>query len=505
MNLCLHFWVGPDEVRGVVGLYSCYGNPASLLCLAANEIAMTTIEYQIPLYLPDQTCWLECNPYALSQLLIEKLGGQVLDEATLMSFLVANPVWMLLSLSAMGSDPDASRKCKLTDVHQWLIKTDRLTDLRAKQASDSQDSKKVAAKKNAKARKATRRFTKRLALIESADDLKTTLARLVSKTHRKTVMENWARLRIAKSFWKAIRRTAREERNSQAQPQQPDYAAIFTKLNALEKTEAEFDEQLLTRKLDSMRLLAYGASHEINNPLANIATRAQALLLDETDLKRKHRLAVIYEQAMRAHEMISDMMLFAHPPNPNRTTVDLKQVVEGVVGELEPKLSIAKIVCEIKSSMEGGPILFLDATQIAEALKALLVNSIEAIGSVGHINIDIALTKQGAFLSVSDDGPGVDDSISENIFDPFFSGREAGRGLGFGLSKAWRIFQLHGASLRRVKAEQGGASFEVHFPAADSSKFVSQKLFESQESDGPKRSAAENCLDDESPITKRVA
>ena len=228
-------------------------------------------------------------------------------------------------------------------------------------------------------------------------------------------------------------------------------------------------------------------------------------MLDESDLKRKHRLAVIYEQAMRAHEMISDMMLFAHPPKPNRAAVDLKQIVEAVVSELEPKLSAAKIVCKVNATMESGPILFLDATQVAEAIKALLVNSIEAIGATGHINVEIASNIQGAFLSVSDDGPGIDDSISDNIFDPFFSGREAGRGLGFGLSKAWRIFQLHGASLRRKKSGKGGASFEVNFPAAESGNVVSQDSLDSKILGQPKRSATDRCFNDELQIKKRVA
>ena len=220
-------------------------------------MAMTAIEYQIPLHLPGQTCWLDCDPHALSQLVMVKLGSGVFDKVALSSFLVANPVWMLLSLEEISNDPAKRGKCRLSDVHQWLIKTERLTDLRARQAKAAKDSNKVSTKTKIKARKTARRFTKRLALVESADDLKATLARLVNKPHRKTVMENLSKLRIAKSFWKAIRQAARANQknpgNSRKPSQQPDYAAIFTRLSTLEKTSSEFDEQLLTQKLDSMR------------------------------------------------------------------------------------------------------------------------------------------------------------------------------------------------------------------------------------------------------------
>ena len=64
----------------------------------------------------------------------------------------------------------------------------------------------------------------------------------------------------------------------------------------------------------ALKELAYGASHEINNPLANIAARAQTLLEDEPDPERRRKLTAIHRQAMRAHEMIADLMLFARPP-----------------------------------------------------------------------------------------------------------------------------------------------------------------------------------------------
>ena len=65
-------------------------------------------------------------------------------------------------------------------------------------------------------------------------------------------------------------------------------------------------------KLAALKELAYGASHEINNPLANIAARAQTLLREEVDLERRRALEAIHAQAMRAHEMISDLIERGH-------------------------------------------------------------------------------------------------------------------------------------------------------------------------------------------------
>ena len=71
----------------------------------------------------------------------------------------------------------------------------------------------------------------------------------------------------------------------------------------------DFEQRLEREKLEALKELAYGASHEINNPLANIAARAQTLLDDEIDPERRRKLLAIHRQALRAHEMIADLML----------------------------------------------------------------------------------------------------------------------------------------------------------------------------------------------------
>ena len=90
-------------------------------------------------------------------------------------------------------------------------------------------------------------------------------------------------------------------------------AAAVERMLAHERLTTRFDEALAEARLEALRELAYGAGHEINNPLANIATRAQALLLEERDPERRRRLATIVDQSFRARDMIGGLMLFARP------------------------------------------------------------------------------------------------------------------------------------------------------------------------------------------------
>lgn len=248
------------------------------------------------------------------------------------------------------------------------------------------------------------------------------------------------------------------------------------------QTKFEYLHKLETEKLAAMKQLAYGASHEINNPLANIATRAQTMLGDETHPEKRNKLATIYQQAMRAHEMISDMMLFAHPPATNATFVSLRQVVRRFIGQQENNTLADEL---IKTNIFLGPHLdrvCLDQTQFLVVLQMLVRNAKEAIRATKNATGDIEirldwvdrqtpglpqrlqLGQASHFLQVSvqDNGIGVDARVRRHLFDPFFSGREAGRGLGFGLSKTWRIVEQHG----------GEIVFDETLPQTQGARFV---------------------------------
>ena len=235
------------------------------------------------------------------------------------------------------------------------------------------------------------------------------------------------------------------------------------------ETTTEFETRLRDEKLSAMKELAYGASHEINNPLANIATRAQVLISNEPNPERRRKLAVIHQQAMRAHEMISDMMLFAHPPQTKFELTDVFEWIKQVVAEMRREIRACGALVDIRRypNVEKA---WIDPTQFAVLLKALINNSLESFESGPEQEskkIIVRLwsdTEQGLVVSVTDNGPGVSDAATNHMFDPFYSGREAGRGLGFGLSKAWRIAQLHRGNLVWEREFEGGAQFTFRFP-----------------------------------------
>jgi signal transduction histidine kinase len=238
---------------------------------------------------------------------------------------------------------------------------------------------------------------------------------------------------------------------------------LLARLARLDELERRFAETVEREKLAAMAEFAAGAGHEINNPLAIIAGRAQLCLRDETDAERRRELALINAQVKRAYEMIADMRLFARPPRPELKIVELASLLDSLVVELAA--SAAEQHVSLTRGGEKGPLeIEADPVQLQVAVRALATNAFEALAGGGHLGIDLCRLDDSVGIVVSDDGPGILPEHRPHIFDPFYSSRQAGRGLGLGLSKCWRIVGLHHGRME-VQSEPGqGARFTIVLP-----------------------------------------
>ena len=282
-------------------------------------------------------------------------------------------------------------------------------------------------------------------------------------------------------------------------PADVDWLDLVDKLGRYATLTERFDEELESAKLEALKEFAYGASHEINNPLANIAGRAQNLFAEETHPEKKRALATIAAEAFRAHDMIGDIMLVARPPRLSKTKVDLPKLLAEIAQGRRERVTMANVSIDVEQqhvdaqhvdaqhvdaqhvaqqrSTEGRSAVgtgseslfevLVDKTHIRESIELLIDNSHDAIGKAGAIRLQwIVLDFGGIDIVVQDDGAGVPDSVRPHIFEPYFSGREAGRGLGIGLSKCWVIAQAHGGSIS-CQSSPGCTRFTLHLPRSD--------------------------------------
>ncbi len=223
----------------------------------------------------------------------------------------------------------------------------------------------------------------------------------------------------------------------------------------------QWSQSLREKKLAALGEYAAGAGHEINNPVGAISGRVQQLLVREQDPERRRLLETIGAQTLRIRDMIGDSMLYARPPAPQFEAVSWWTVWQQTVERLEPQLS-AKQLCLTR---QGGEVLLhADSTQLAVVCAELLLNSIQASMPGQSLECEVQTSRERAHIVLRDHGAGLTQLEREHLFDPFFSGRQAGRGLGFGLSKAWRIAQQHGGQLLCHPVAGGGVEMHLHWP-----------------------------------------
>lgn len=233
------------------------------------------------------------------------------------------------------------------------------------------------------------------------------------------------------------------------------------------------DSELFSAKLEALAEFAAGAGHEINNPVATIVGYVQQLLPQETDPDRRQALLIIGAQAYRIRDMIGDVMLFARPPKPRPELLNVAPVLYEVAGRFSGELRDKG--CTLAIDAAGEIPVWADPTQLRLVVSALLRNSLEAVtGTGGRItmraarHVDAAALQSGggaAILELADNGAGLTERDRLHLFDPFYSGRQAGRGLGFGLPKVWRIVTLHGGTICADSNPNQGTTITVVWPA----------------------------------------
>lgn len=249
---------------------------------------------------------------------------------------------------------------------------------------------------------------------------------------------------------------------------------------ALQETLIATCRQLVSRAMDRAILLpradlleamaefAAGAGHEINNPLGSILGQIQILLKSDQSTDRRQAFETIGAQAWRIRDMIGNSMLFARPPQPQKQVINLVDVVQQTLQPFNKSAADAGVEIHFATTADEIAIV-ADRSQMSTLISQLVRNAIEAIrGANRDGSVSVTLRDdlpQTVELSVADNGPGVlSDEVRQHLFNPFYSGRSAGRGLGFGLCLSWQIVRMHGGLILHDTPADGGAAFHVALP-----------------------------------------
>jgi signal transduction histidine kinase len=178
-------------------------------------------------------------------------------------------------------------------------------------------------------------------------------------------------------------------------------------------------------------------------------------------------LQIIVGQSQRIHQVITDIMLFARPQTPRPVVVPVSKLVAEAAASVR-MLAEERRVRLVCPDAPAQLALRIDAGQIRLALSNLLRNGLEAAPAEGWTSLRVQREPNGdvAFV-IEDNGSGMGDYQAEHLFDPFYSGRTAGRGRGLGLSTAWRLARQHGGDVRLDRNAQSMTRFLLILPARE--------------------------------------
>ena len=236
------------------------------------------------------------------------------------------------------------------------------------------------------------------------------------------------------------------------------------------------------QKMESIGTLAGGIAHDFNNILTVILGYGDMTLLGMAR-ENPHRPHVehMLEAAHRAANLAQDLLLFSRRQTGERNTVDLNEIVRSVDKFLR-RIIGEDITCTITLSGEKLP-LFADAHQLEQVLINLATNARDALPRGGSLSIATACaeldepdiddlgnggSRRYAVLTVTDTGIGMDDKTRRQIFDPFYTTKEVGKGTGLGLAVVYGIIKQHDGQIT-VDSEPGqGTAFRIYLPLSAS-------------------------------------
>ena len=236
----------------------------------------------------------------------------------------------------------------------------------------------------------------------------------------------------------------------------------------LERARSD-SERLHARLREAERLatageLAAGMAHEIRNPLAAILN-ATALLTDETGLtpdERASTLAALRTEARRLNRILSDFLQFARPQEARRSPGDIREVVQHVSSLIRGDRSRAPRV-DVRVAIDPTvPHFAFDRDQVIQVLWNVALNAVEAMNGRGRLWLEVNRQNGDVALSVSDTGAGIPAENLSRVFEPFYTGKPNGSGLG--LTIAERIVGAHGGRIE-IDSEVGrGTRVTLLFP-----------------------------------------
>ncbi|MEE8377930.1 MAG: ATP-binding protein, partial [Candidatus Aminicenantaceae bacterium] len=215
-------------------------------------------------------------------------------------------------------------------------------------------------------------------------------------------------------------------------------------------------------RLAALGELSAGIAHEINNPLSIVSGYVQMLVMDDNvDIRIKDNAKIIEQQVGRASVIVDKLLQFSKGAKSEIKKVDVNQIVENILVLLKHQFKLFNISVVKQLDLKLDPIN-ADPSQLQHVFHNIISNAVEAMPKGGTLTVSTAVNNGYVEVQFADTGWGIPKKNQGRLFDPFFSTKEAGTGLGLSLS--FGIVEAHKGQIEVKSSINKGATFILKFP-----------------------------------------
>ena len=246
-------------------------------------------------------------------------------------------------------------------------------------------------------------------------------------------------------------RRRRLDLESAAQQLKRVYGELQTSLEQVKRAD----------RLSAVGQLAAGLAHEVRNPLASIEGAIDILERDSTGERRAEFLAIIKMECRRLGRLLTNLLDFARPRPPQVESVAVESLIDPVLALAshtagEASIVLGKILSPGLSPIQGDP------EQLKQVILNLTLNAIQAMPEGGEITLSARRDGERIVIEVADEGTGMPEGEIDRIFDPFYTTKDTGTGLG--LSVAYQIIAQHHGTITARRNPDKGMTFTIWLP-----------------------------------------
>lgn len=231
---------------------------------------------------------------------------------------------------------------------------------------------------------------------------------------------------------------------------------------ANEELRSTFQRMRLLDRLSALGALSAGIAHEIRNPLGGVSGAVEILdSMTGPDDERHEFVGIIKKEIARISTIVSRQLDLVQTSSPEPAPCDVVRVVESVIALVRKQAEDQGVAVELHVGSEI-PVSEADEQGLRQAILNLVINGVQAMPQGGLVSVFVRAKSGRVFVVVEDQGPGLSDEALEHAFDPFYSTKR--EGVGLGLSIAFQIIDQQGGDLRVKNRADGGARFTLEIP-----------------------------------------